>query len=56
LAPGDRIPAIDWISLASLRDSENGLRIPRLFGHPFHEHPATDSTLIRPPVPHASGH
>lgn len=25
LAPGDRIPAIDWISLASLRDSENGL-------------------------------
>lgn len=24
-APGDRIPPIDWISLASLRDSENGL-------------------------------
>lgn len=25
LAPGDRIPPIDWISLASLRDSENEL-------------------------------
>ena len=27
------------------------LRIPRPFGHPFHRHPATDSTRIRPRVP-----
>ena len=33
-----------------------GLRIPRPFGHPFHGHSATDSTLIRPPVPRRSGH
>ncbi|ENI4238993.1 hypothetical protein ACPZJD_006344 [Pseudomonas aeruginosa] len=32
------------------------LRIPRPSGHPFHEHLATDSTVIRPPVPRASGH
>jgi hypothetical protein len=30
--------------------------IPRLFGHPFHAHSATDSTLIRPPIPAAFGH
>lgn len=32
------------------------LRIPRPSGHPFHEHPATDSTMIRPPIPRPSGH
>ncbi|MDN7563448.1 LysR family transcriptional regulator [Burkholderia contaminans] len=32
------------------------LRIPRSSGHPFHEHLTTDSTLIRPPIPRASGH
>lgn len=34
----------------------SGLRIPRSSGHPFHEHLTTDSTLIRPPIPRASGH
>ena len=34
----------------------NSLRIPRSSGHPFHEHLATDSTVIRPPIPRASGH
>ncbi|MCO3750539.1 pilus assembly protein PilZ, partial [Pseudomonas aeruginosa] len=29
---------------------------PRSSGHPFHEHLTTDSTLIRPPIPRASGH
>ena len=33
-----------------------GVRIPRPSGHLFHEHPATDSTVIRPPVPRSSGH
>ncbi|KAF0254272.1 hypothetical protein [Pseudomonas putida] len=32
------------------------VRIPRSSGHPFHEHLTTDSTLIRPPIPRASGH
>ena len=32
------------------------LRIPRAFGRPFHAHSATDSTLIRPPIPEAFGH
>jgi hypothetical protein len=32
------------------------LGIPRPFGHLFHEHPATDSTVIRPPIPRTSGH
>ncbi|MBP5059146.1 fimbrial biogenesis chaperone [Pseudomonas chlororaphis] len=32
------------------------LRIPRASGHLFHEHPATDSTMIRPPIPRPSGH
>ena len=32
------------------------VRIPRSSGHPFHEHLATDSTVIRPPIPRASGH
>jgi hypothetical protein len=30
--------------------------IPYPFGHPFHAHSATDSTLIRPPIPQAFGH
>ncbi|RZI91689.1 MAG: hypothetical protein EOP15_00375 [Pseudomonas sp.] len=34
----------------------SSLRIPRSSGHPFHEHPATDSTMIRPPIPRLSGH
>ncbi len=33
-----------------------GMRIPRPSGHLFHEHPATDSTMIRPPIPRSSGH
>jgi len=32
------------------------MRIPRSSGHPFHEHLTTDSTVIRPPIPRASGH
>ena len=32
------------------------VRIPRPSGHLFHEHPATDSTVIRPPIPRTSGH
>ena len=32
------------------------VRIPPLFGPPFHGHSATDSTLIRLPVPRRSGH
>jgi hypothetical protein len=32
------------------------VRIPRPSGHLFHEHPATDSTVIRPPIPRSSGH
>ena len=34
----------------------NKVRIPRSSGHPFHEHLTTDSTVIRPPIPRASGH
>ncbi len=34
----------------------NVMRIPRSSGHPFHEHLTTDSTVIRPPIPRASGH
>ncbi len=36
--------------------STRRMRIPRSSGHPFHEHLATDSTVIRPPIPRASGH
>ena len=36
--------------------SAASVRIPRSSGHPFHEHLTTDSTLIRPPIPRASGH
>ena len=32
------------------------VRIPRSSGHPFHEHLTTDSTVIWPPIPRASGH
>ncbi|WP_334312580.1 hypothetical protein [Pseudomonas aeruginosa] len=38
------------------REKPKWLRIPRSSGHPFHEHLTTDSTLIRPPIPRASGH
>ena len=27
------------------------VRIPRPSGHRFHDHPATHSTMIRPPIP-----
>jgi len=38
---------------AALRPSRVGkwLRIPRPFGHPVHAHSATQSTVIRPPIP-----
>ncbi|MUH92067.1 hypothetical protein GNQ40_19670 [Pseudomonas aeruginosa] len=36
--------------------AKDELRIPRSSGHPFHEHLTTDSTVIRPPIPRASGH
>ena len=39
-----------------LRERLSPVRIPRSSGHPFHEHLTTDSTLIRPPIPRASGH
>ncbi|WP_206745390.1 hypothetical protein, partial [Pseudomonas syringae] len=39
-----------------VKDRDVLLRIPRSSGHPFHEHPATDSTMIRPPIPRLSGH
>uniref|UniRef100_UPI001A7EE7B4 hypothetical protein n=1 Tax=Pseudomonas mohnii TaxID=395600 RepID=UPI001A7EE7B4 len=32
------------------------VRIPRPSGHLFHEHPATDSTVIRPLIPRSTGH
>lgn len=35
---------------------DDPLRIPRPSGHLFHKHPATDSTMIRPPIPRSSGH
>ncbi|WP_329099995.1 hypothetical protein [Pseudomonas aeruginosa] len=35
---------------------ERKVRIPRPSGHLFHKHPATDSTMIRPPIPRSSGH
>ncbi|WP_296131627.1 hypothetical protein, partial [Pseudomonas sp. Ga0074129] len=38
-----------------VEDMLPSLRIPRSSGHPFHEHLTTDSTLIRPPIPRASG-
>lgn len=41
---------------AKSKDDRLSLRIPRSSGHPFHEHLTTDSTLIRPPIPRASGH
>ncbi|BFO01629.1 hypothetical protein KNHN1_00070 [Pseudomonas guariconensis] len=43
--------------IRSLEESEShDLRISRSSGHPFHEHLTTDSTVIRPPIPRASGH
>ncbi|SBW84369.1 hypothetical protein PVE_R2G0340 [Pseudomonas veronii 1YdBTEX2] len=38
------------------RDQMREVRIPRPSGHLFHKHPATDSTMIRPPIPRSSGH
>ena len=32
------------------------MRIPRPSGHPFHQHPDTDSTLIRTLIPRVFGH
>jgi len=51
-ASGDMIEA--WVYLPE--SSGPHLRIPRPSGHLFHEHPATDSTVIRPPIPRTSGH
>lgn len=43
---------------AEWRNAPSGfsVRIPRPSGHLFHEHPATDSTVIRPLIPRSSGH
>ena len=50
--------ATDWIGVGMcvIGATIILLRIPRSSGHPFHEHLTTDSTLIRPPIPRASGH
>jgi hypothetical protein len=32
------------------------LRVPTESGHRFQSYPATDSNLIRPPIPKLSGH
>ncbi|WP_259376994.1 S8 family peptidase, partial [Pseudomonas juntendi] len=45
-----------FASTTDPQDSASYMRIPRSSGHPFHEHLTTDSTLIRPPIPRASGH
>ncbi|MGV5324416.1 LeoA/HP0731 family dynamin-like GTPase, partial [Pseudomonas aeruginosa] len=37
-------------SAALANEMRASVRIPRPSGHPFHEHLATDSTVIRPPV------
>ncbi|BFO02768.1 hypothetical protein KNHN1_11460 [Pseudomonas guariconensis] len=45
------------VSVVARRNGINpNLRISRSSGHPFHEHLTTDSTVIRPPIPRASGH
>ena len=49
--------ATTWLPIRSRREPIRvWVRIPRSSGHPFHEHLATDSTVIRPPIPRASGH
>jgi restriction system protein len=55
--PTDAIPLDGQEQVAQIAGSATvSLRIPRASGHPFHEHPATDSTMIRPPIPRPSGH
>lgn len=44
------------IEKACLYTQENDVRIPRPLGHPFHEHPDSDSRLIRTLIPESSGH
>ena len=34
-----------------LLEARANVRIPRPFGHPVHAHSATQSTVIRPPIP-----
>ena len=47
----------EWLAfIRRCRILDLSLRIPRSSGHPFHEHLTTDSTVIRPPIPRASGH
>jgi hypothetical protein len=48
--------ALRYIQLLYEIESEVRVRIPRPSGHLFHEHPATDSMNIRPPIPRTSGH
>ncbi|SEB60055.1 ParD-like antitoxin of type II toxin-antitoxin system [Pseudomonas taetrolens] len=49
-------PELPYDFIVGLLQARAQLRIPRPSGHLFHEHPATDSTVIRPPVPRSSGH
>ncbi len=54
----DELLEVKGIGEATLEKNRDKLsvRIPRSSGHPFHEHLTTDSTVIRPPIPRASGH
>jgi hypothetical protein len=46
------LPSIDIFTSASFSSSiQSLLRIPRVCGHRIHEHVATDSTSMWPPVP-----
>jgi prevent-host-death family protein len=45
----------DYQALEESSHLIRNLHIPRSFGHPIHAHSATDSTLIRPPIPAAFG-
>nr|WP_230964095.1 hypothetical protein [Pseudomonas aeruginosa] len=55
-ALGSESPMESLFDIRSLEAITGGVRIPRSSGHPFHEHLTTDSTVIRPPIPRASGH
>ena len=55
VSSGDR--SYNWDDKIAIQLSTRELlRIPRPSGHLFHKHPATDSTMIRPPIPRSSGH
>lgn len=49
----ERLAAADDAIAKANADS---MRIPRPLGHPFHEHPDSDSRLIRTLIPEPSGH